>query len=69
MCLAVPLKIISIEGKIGIGEFNGIRQKIRLDFVSNVKVNNYVMVHAGFAMQLVDEDTYEAVIGIFNEIG
>lgn len=68
MCLAVPLKIISIEGKSGIGEYNGIKQKVKLDFVNDVKVNSYVMVHAGFAMQIVDEETYKATMEIFNEI-
>lgn len=68
MCLAVPLKIVSINGKTGIGEYNGVKQKVRLDFVEGVKVNSYVMVHAGFAMQLVDEETYKVVTSIFNEI-
>lgn len=68
MCLAVPLKLISKENNIGIGEFKGIKQRIRLDFVPDVKVDNYVMVHAGFAMQIVDSKILEEISSLFSEI-
>ena len=56
MCLAIPLKIAEINGKDGIGEANGLRRKIRLDFIREPKVGDYVIVHAGFAMERMTEE-------------
>ena len=53
MCLAVPLKLESIDGKNGIGEFDGARRRVRLDFVPYANRGDYVMVHAGFAMEVI----------------
>lgn len=53
MCLAVPLKIISLEGdgKHAVGEAAGLTQKVRVDFLPGITVGEYVMVHAGFAVE------------------
>lgn len=60
MCLAVPGKIISItEGdggtKIGKVDFSGIIKEVNLDYVPEAKVGDYVVVHVGFAISIVDE--------------
>lgn len=53
MCLAVPLKIISLEGdgKHAVGQAAGLAQKVRVDFLPGIAVGEYVMVHAGFAVE------------------
>lgn len=53
MCLAVPLKIISLEGdgKHAVGEAAGLTQNVRVDFLPGITVGEYVMVHAGFAVE------------------
>ena len=53
MCLAVPLKVVSLEGdgKHAVGEAAGLTQKMRVDFLPDLAVGDYVMVHAGFAIQ------------------
>lgn len=56
MCLAVPLKIEEIIGAEGIGEFDGLRRKIRLDFVPGAKKGDYVLVHAGFAIEVMEAE-------------
>ena len=55
MCLAIPLRIAEINGKDGIGEANGLRRKIRLDFIREPKIGDYVIVHAGFAIERMSE--------------
>ena len=55
MCLAVPLKIVSVEGKQAVGEAGGLTQKLRVDFIPDVRPGDYVMVHAGFAIQRLSE--------------
>ena len=51
MCLAIPLKITEINGKEAVGEAMGMQRKIRVDFIDDVKIGEYVMVHAGFAIE------------------
>lgn len=56
MCLAVPLKIQSIDGKKAIGEAGGLSQTLRVDFLPDLQPGDYVMVHAGFAIQKLTEE-------------
>ena len=56
MCLAVPLRIAEIDGKNAVGERDGIRRNIRLDFIRDPKVGEYVIVHAGFAIERLTEE-------------
>ena len=55
MCLAVPLKIVSVTGKQAVGEAAGLTQKVRVDFLPDVRPGDYVMVHAGFAIEKLTE--------------
>ena len=55
MCLAVPLKILSVEGKQAVGEAGGLTQKLRVDFVPDIRRGDYAMVHAGFAIEKLTE--------------
>ena len=55
MCLAVPLKIVSVEGNQAVGEAAGLTQKLRVDFLPDVRPGDYVMVHAGFAIEKLTE--------------
>ena len=55
MCLAVPLKIVEIHGNDGVGEVSGLRRRMRLDFIQEPRIGEYVIVHAGFAIDRVSE--------------
>ena len=55
MCLAVPLKIVEIDGLDAVGEVEGLRMRMRLDFIREPKVGEYVIVHAGFAIERLPE--------------
>ena len=56
MCLAVPLRLMEIHNKEGIAEAGGIRRSVRLDFIRNPQVGDYVLVHAGFAMERLSQE-------------
>lgn len=68
MCLAVPLRLIEINGAVGVGEFDGVRRKVQLTFVPNAKVGDYVIVHAGFAVEIMDEEQAELDREAFREV-
>lgn len=61
MCLAIPGKVVSIDGdepleKMGKVSFGGIIKKVSLAYVPEARVGNYVIVHVGFALSIVDEE-------------
>ena len=55
MCLAVPLKLIEINGKTATVEAMGMTRQVRVDFIKDPQVGDYVMVHAGFAIERLPE--------------
>ncbi len=68
MCLAVPLKIISIKGKMGIGEMGGVKKEISLMLLDKVKVGDYVLLHAGFAINKLETKDAEELLQLLREI-
>jgi len=68
MCLAVPLKIISVKGKMGIGELGGVKRKISLMLLDKVKVGDYVLLHAGFAINKLETKEAEELLQLLREI-
>lgn len=56
MCLAVPSKVLSIDNTVAVVDVYGARRLISLLLLEDeVKIGDYVLVHAGFAIQKVDE--------------
>lgn len=68
MCLALSLKVVEIKGNEAIGEMNGIRRNIRVDLLSKVKVGDYVMVHAGFALDVIQEELAKETMKAIEEV-
>ncbi len=56
MCLAVPLKLVEINGREALGEALGLRRAVRVDFIDRPRIGDYVMVHAGFAIERLPEE-------------
>ncbi len=62
MCLAIPGKIVSIDGNSAIVDFDGIKQEVIIALVLNPEVGKYVIIHAGYAIEQMDEkDAMEAI--------
>ena len=55
MCLAIPLKLVEIDGKRAVGEAMGMRRELRVDFIDAPRLGEYVIVHAGFAIERLGE--------------
>ena len=55
MCLAIPLRLVEINGNTAVGEAMGMRREIRVDFIEAPKPGDYVIVHAGFAIERLPE--------------
>ncbi len=67
MCLAIPSKIIKIENNVGTVDVDGIRRQASLLLLEDVKVGDYVIVHAGFALHKIDESEAMESLKILRE--
>lgn len=68
MCLGLPAKVLSIEGNNSTVEMMGVTNTVSIELLDNVKIGDYVLVHAGCAIQILDEEEAVKTIEIFNEI-
>lgn len=68
MCLGLPAKVLSIDGNNSTVEMMGVSSTISIELVENVKVGDFVLVHAGCAIQVLDQEDALETIEIFNEI-
>jgi hydrogenase expression/formation protein HypC len=69
MCLAVPMKITAInENRTGIAESGGISRKINLKLLDNCAAGDYVIIHAGFAIEKLDEEQAAKSVALFAEL-
>jgi len=73
MCLAIPGRVSQIEVLDGVRsgriQFGGITRQACLDFVPEVQVGDYVMVHVGFAISVVDKDEAERTYALLESMG
>jgi len=79
MCLAVPTRVVRIAGDEGEAEIGGVLRRISLAFAPEARVGDYVLLHAGFAISVLDEasareslallDEMEAALGAQKETG
>ncbi|MFF6914657.1 HypC/HybG/HupF family hydrogenase formation chaperone [Streptomyces sp. NPDC012466] len=73
MCLAVPGKVVAIDDSsdplTGLIDFGGVQKQACLEYVSDVRVGEYVIVHVGFALQRLDEESALASLKLFEELG
>lgn len=73
MCLAVPGKVVGIEDRDGTRmarvDFGGVVKDVCLAFVPEAQVGEYVIVHVGFALQRLDEESAMASLELFDQLG
>mgnify|MGYP004449747093 CR=1 FL=1 len=68
MCLAIPLKLTEINGKTATGESLGMTRQIRIDFIPDPKPGDYVIVHAGFAIEKLPEQQALEDLELWEEV-
>lgn len=68
MCLAYPMKVISIEGEYAEVEAEGVRRRVGLALVPEAALGDDVLIHAGYAISVVDPESAEETRRMFKEI-
>ncbi|MFG2827252.1 HypC/HybG/HupF family hydrogenase formation chaperone [Streptomyces sp. NPDC048434] len=73
MCLAVPGKVLDIEERDGTRmatvDFGGVVKEVCLEYVPDLQVGEYAIVHVGFALQRLDEESARQTLALFEELG
>ena len=68
MCLSIPAKILSIDGTMAEVSAGGAIFKAGLHMIENAMVGDYILLHAGFAIQKISEKEAEETIRLFEEM-
>jgi len=69
MCLAIPARILKIENNLAIVDMAGARREADIRMVKDVKVGEYILIHAGFAIEKVRKKEAEETLRLFREMG
>ena len=68
MCIGVPLKLLERDEYSGLGEIEGVQRRISLALVPEAKVGDYVLIHAGSGMKVIDEQAAAETIALLQKI-
>ncbi len=68
MCLGVPMQVKSIQGDVAVCEIDGVRREASLMMVDGIGVGDFVLIHAGFAIEKLDEEDARETLRIFREL-
>ncbi len=67
MCLAIPSKIVAIENEMAVLDVDGVKRKASLLLLEAPRVGDWVIVHAGFAIQKIDETAARETLELLRE--
>ncbi|HAZ27648.1 TPA: HypC/HybG/HupF family hydrogenase formation chaperone [Candidatus Acetothermia bacterium] len=69
MCLAVPTKVLTVDGNLATVDVQGVRARVRLDALGvDVQIGDYLLVHAGFAIRRLDPQDAAETLALFDEL-
>ncbi len=69
MCLALPCKVVAIDGEDATIDVSGMKKGISLALLDDVAVGDYVIVHVGYALTKLDPEEAEKTLALFAEMG
>ncbi len=69
MCLGVPVRIVEKKNQEAIAEFKGLKRRISLKLLGKVRIGDYVILHAGFAIQKLDKKEALKTLQLFDQLG
>ena len=68
MCLAVPVQVVSVDGNEAEVEIGGVKRKVSIMLTPEVRVGDYVLLHTGYAISVIDEAEAKETLKLFTEI-
>ena len=68
MCLAIPMKIIKKEGDNAVAQYSGVERNVNLSLTPDAKINDYVIIHAGFAISILDQQEAKETLELIKKV-
>jgi hydrogenase expression/formation protein HypC len=68
MCLAVPGKVLKIDNNKGVVEVGNLRREVFMHFIPDIRVGQYVLIHAGCAIETIDEKEAKETLELIKEL-
>ena len=68
MCLAIPAKVLKIENNLAQVDMAGMKRQADIRMISNLRVGEYVLIHAGFAIEKIGEKEAEETLQLLREM-
>ncbi len=68
MCIAAPAQVMEIKENVATVDFGGVRQQAKLDLLKDVEVGKYVLVHSGYAIELLTEQEAKESLEAWDEL-
>ena len=68
MCLAVPVQVIAVEGNEADVEIGGVKRHVSIMLTPEVKVGDYVLLHTGYAINIIDQEEAKETLKLFEQI-
>ena len=68
MCLAIPALIKSIDGQQAVADIDGVTRKVSLQLTPEAKVGDYVLLHTGYAISIIDPDEAAETLKLLRQI-
>ena len=68
MCLAVPLEVIKVKDNLATVSFGNTTREVYLDLMDTVAVGDFIIVHAGFAIEKLDKEEAAKTLALFKEV-
>jgi hydrogenase expression/formation protein HypC len=71
MCLALPARVVEVDeaSDNALVELDGVRKRVSLALVEDVAVNDFVLIHVGYALNKVSEEEAERTLALFAQAG
>ncbi len=67
MCIAIPMNVKEINGNMGVVESQGVKREVGLMLMDDVKVGDWVLIHAGFAISKLNQEDAEETMALLRE--
>lgn len=68
MCLGIPARVVQVDGSVGKAEIGGVSREVDLRLVEDIGVGDYVILHAGFAIQKLDQEEAHETLSLLEQM-
>ena len=67
MCIAVPMKVVEINGNMGVVEHSGVKREVGLMLMDDTQLGDWVLIHAGFAISKLNHEEAEETLSLLKQ--